>query len=81
MKENYQINLPYQIGRRDLSAGLDAQLSHKKMKTMFLSSMSKSQRLTSTFFLISRVLLDSTPWSVGPSVRLSVGYTLLFFGF
>ena len=37
---------------RDQSARWDSQLSHKKMKTMFLSNMSKSRRLTSTFFPI-----------------------------
>ena len=30
--------------------GGDAKLSHKKMKTLFLSNKSKSRRLTSTFF-------------------------------
>ena len=53
MKENYQIYLPYQFRLRDQSAGRDPQLSHKKMKTLFLSNMSKSRRLTSTFFPIS----------------------------
>ena len=52
MKENYQIYLPYQFRLRDQSAGRDPQLPHKKMKTMFLSNMSKSRRLTSTFFPI-----------------------------
>ena len=52
MKENYQIYLPYQFHRRPHSVDWDAQLSHKKMKTMFLSNMSKSRRLTSTFFPI-----------------------------
>ena len=32
------------------SAGWDAKLPHKKMKTLFLSNMSKSRRRTSTFF-------------------------------
>ena len=53
MKENYQIYLPYQFHRRPHSVDWDAKLSHKKMKTMFLSNMSKSRRLTSTFFPIS----------------------------
>ena len=50
MKENYQIYLPYQFHWRAHLVDWDAQLSHKKMKTMFLSNMSKSRRLTSTFF-------------------------------
>ena len=50
MKENYQIYLPYQFHLRDQLVDWDPQLPHKKMKTMFLSNMSKSQRLTSTFF-------------------------------
>ena len=53
MKENYQIYLPYQFHWRPQSAGRDPQLPNKKMKTMFLSNMSKSRRLTSTFFPIS----------------------------
>ena len=52
MKENYQIYLPYQFHLRAQSAGGDAQLSRKKMKTLFLSNMSKSRRRTSTFFPI-----------------------------
>ena len=52
MKENYQIYLPYQFHWRPHSAGRDAQLPHNKMKTLFLSNMSKSRRLTSTFFPI-----------------------------
>ena len=52
MKENYQIYLPYQFHQRPHSVGGDSQLSHKKMKTLFLSNMSKSRRLTSTFFPI-----------------------------
>ena len=35
---------------RAQSLDRDAQLPNKKMKTMFLSNMSKSQRLPSTFF-------------------------------
>ena len=50
MKENYQIYLPYQFHWRLHSVGGDSQLPHKKMKTLFLSNMSKSRRLTSTFF-------------------------------
>ena len=50
IKENYPINLPYQFHWRPQSALGDPQLSHKKMKTPFLSNMSKSRRLTSTFF-------------------------------
>ena len=42
MKENYQIYLPYQFHWRPHSALRDPQLSNKKMKTMFLSDMSKS---------------------------------------
>ena len=52
MKENYQIYLPYQFCPRVQSVGGDAQLSHKKMKTLFLSIMSKSRRQTLTFFPI-----------------------------
>ena len=50
MKENNQIYLPYQFRLRVQSLDRDSQLSNKKMKTMFLSNMSKSRRLTSTFF-------------------------------
>ena len=50
MKENYQIYLPYQFRFRPQSVDRDTQLPHKKMKTMFLWNMSKSRRLTSTFF-------------------------------
>ena len=53
MKENYQIYLPYQFHWRAHLVGGDPQLSHKKMKTLFLSNMSKSRRLTSTFFPIN----------------------------
>jgi len=45
MKENNQIYLPYQFHWRPQSAGRDPQLSHKKMKTMFLSNMSDWLRL------------------------------------
>ena len=55
MKENYQIYLPYQFHWRPHSVDWDAQLSHKKMKTTFLSNMSKSRRLTSTFFEFSPI--------------------------
>ena len=50
MKENYPNYLPYQFHWRPQSVDWDSQLSHKKMKTMFLWNMSKSRRLTSTFF-------------------------------
>ena len=50
MKENYQIYLPYQFHWRPQSAERVSKLPHKKMKTMFLWNMSKSRRLTSTFF-------------------------------
>ena len=50
MKKNYQIYLPFQFHLRAQSAGRGAQLSRKKIKTLFLSNMSKSRRLTSTFF-------------------------------
>ena len=50
MKENYQIYLPYQFHLRDQLVGGDSQLPNKKMKTLFLSNMSKSRRLASTFF-------------------------------
>ena len=52
MKENYPIYLPYQFRLRPQSLGRDPQLPHKKMKTPFLLNMSKSRRLTSTFFPI-----------------------------
>ena len=55
MKENYQIYLPYQFYWRPQSALWDAKLPHKKIKSMFLSDMSKSRRLTSTFFPITVV--------------------------
>ena len=51
MKENYQIYLSYQFHWRPQSAGRDPQLSHKKMKTMFLSNMSTSQKTDFDFFL------------------------------
>ena len=57
MKENYQIYLPYQFHWRAHSPGRDSQLPHKKMKTLFLWNMSKSRRLTSTFFPITTSLL------------------------
>ena len=50
MKENYQIYLPYQCHWRAHLPLEEPQLPHKKMKTLFLSNMSKSWRLTSTFF-------------------------------
>ena len=42
MKENYQIYLPSQFHWRPHSVGGEPQLPHKKMKTLFLSNMSKS---------------------------------------
>ena len=59
MKMNYQIYLPHQFRLRDQSAGWDSQLSNKKIKTMFLSNMSKSWRLTSTFFPITIFYFES----------------------
>ena len=50
MKENYQIYLPYQFHWRAHSPLGEPQLPNKKIKTLFLSNMSKSRRLTSTFF-------------------------------
>ena len=52
MKENYQIYLPYQFHWRPQSLDRVSKLSNKKMKTLFLWNMSKSRRLTSTFFPI-----------------------------
>ena len=54
MKENYQIYLPYQFHWRAHSVGGYPQLPRKKMKTLFLSNMSKNRRLTSTFFPIMK---------------------------
>ena len=48
MKENYWIYLPYQFHWRPHSVGGVPQLPHKKH--LFLSNVSKSRRLTSTFF-------------------------------
>ena len=42
MKENHQIYLPYQFRLSARSLGGDAQLSHKKMETIFLWNMSRS---------------------------------------
>ena len=50
MKENYPNYLPYQFRLRPQSVDREPQLPNKKMKTMFLWNMSKSRRLTSTFF-------------------------------
>ena len=50
MKENHQIYLLYQFCLKDQLVDGDAQISYKKMKTLFLSIMSKSRRLISTFF-------------------------------
>ena len=52
-KENYQIYLPYQFHWMVHSVGGDAQLPHKKIKTLFLSNMLKTRRLTLTFFPIT----------------------------
>ena len=52
LKENHQIHLPYQFHWRPQSVDRDPQLPLKKMKTQFPSNMSKSRRLTSTFFPI-----------------------------
>ena len=50
MKENYQIYLPYQFHWRPHSLDRVLKILNEKIKTMFLSNMSKSRRLTSTFF-------------------------------
>ena len=50
MKENNQIYLSYKFHWRPQSALGDSQFFNKKMKTLFLLNMSKSGRLTSTFF-------------------------------
>ena len=52
MKEKYQIYSPNQFCLSVHSLDRVPKLSHKKMKTMFLSNMLKSRRLTSTFFPI-----------------------------
>ena len=52
MKKNYQIYLPYQFHRGPQSVDREPQFPNKKMKTIFLWNMSKSRRLTSTFFPI-----------------------------
>ena len=61
MKENFQIYLPYQFCLRVQSVNGDAQLSHEKMKTLFFWNMSKSRRLTLTFFptMFSTVLFNT----------------------
>ena len=56
MKENCHIYLPCLIRPRVQSAERDSQLPNKKMKTIFLSNMSESRRLTSTFFPIIKKL-------------------------
>ena len=43
MKENYQIYVPSQFHWRPHSVGGDPQLSHKKMKTLFLEYVKKSK--------------------------------------
>ena len=64
MKENYQIYLPYQFHRRPQSAGWVPRFPHKKMKTMFLSNMSKSRRLTLTFSRQTRLpRVKIGPWN------------------
>ena len=55
IKENYQIYLSYQFHWRPHVVGGDPQLPNEKMKTLFLSNMSKSRRLTSTFFPIKMI--------------------------
>ena len=50
MKENYPIYVSCKFYWTLQSAGWDFKLSHKKIKTLFLSNMSKSRRLTQTFF-------------------------------
>ena len=50
MKENYRIYFPYQFHWRPHSISGEPQFPYKKMKTLFLSNVSKSRRLTSTFF-------------------------------
>ena len=78
MKKNYPNYLPYQFCLRAHSLDWDPQLSHKKMKTMFLLSMSKSRKLTSTFFpiilffkLISIIILFSPISPFRPSAPMS----------
>ena len=66
MKENYQIYLPYQFHRRAHSVGQDPQLSHEKMKTLFLSNMSKSRRLTLTFFPIKSSWFSKRRYGLTP---------------
>ena len=50
MKENYKINLTSHFRPRVQSFDREPQLSYKKMNTMFLWKISKSRKLTSTFF-------------------------------
>ena len=60
-KERELSNLLNQFCLRVQSVNGDAQLSHEKMKTLFLWNMSKSRRLTSTFFptMFSTVLFNT----------------------
>ena len=62
MKENYQIHLPCQFHLRGQLVDRDPQLSYKKMKTMFLLNMSKSWRLTSTFFPDKHAFFPAVGW-------------------
>ena len=50
MKENYQIYIPYQFHLSNHLFNRVSKLLYKKIKTMFLWNMSKSRRLTLTFF-------------------------------
>ena len=56
MKQYYQIYLPYQFHQKPHPARSVFKLSNEKMKTMFLLNMSKSRRLTSTFFPTNRFI-------------------------
>ena len=51
----HEKNLPYQFHWRPHSVDWEPQLSNKKMKKTFLWNMSKSQRLTSTFFPMTHI--------------------------
>ena len=72
-KENYPIFLPYQFHWRAHSVGGDSKRPNKKMKTMFLSNMSKSRRLTSTFFSIRGFVCPFPPfWGSNPSLDYQI---------
>ena len=85
MKENFEIYLSHQFCWRDDLVDQDSQLSHKKMKTMFLGNMSKS------FFLIIietkpvkgiknrhvRFLVADTRLHLAVSVGRSVGLSVI----